>query len=188
MEFSDINHRPKLRVLKITIPAAATIQYCLYLVTGPMARYSCDLKFILKILVGNKMRSELKLDEPVNLRDLKVFYMVDFGSGLTQLPVESSIKNAIKGAVKHLTTTCGATLDEYKFWHFKDAITVCVSTVSNMRDVPNSLKIAKANLVVELIESICGLSKFSLNIMFFNCLRILCKYVVSDYVVKHEMW
>ncbi|XP_060526675.1 fatty-acid amide hydrolase 2-B-like isoform X2 [Cylas formicarius] len=179
---------PQVTSIKDHYPGCKDERYCLYLVTGPMARYSCDLKFIFKILVGNKMSSELKLDEPVNLRDLKVFYMVDFGSGLTQFPVESSIKNAIKEAATHLTTTCGATLDEYKFWHFKDAITVCVSTVINMRDVPNSLKLVKANLAVELIKSICGLSKFSLNILFFNCLRLMYKYVISDYVVKNEMW
>ncbi|XP_060526935.1 uncharacterized protein LOC132702366 [Cylas formicarius] len=183
-------HKPTPQILSIKghMPDCSDKRSSLYLVTGPIARYSCDLKFILKILVGNKMSSELKLDEPVNLRDLKVFYMVDFGSGLTQLPVESSIKNAINGAVKHLTTTCGATLDEYKFWHFKDSISVCFSTVSNMRDVPNSLKLAKANLAVEIMKSICGLSKFTINMMFFNCMRILYKYVVSDYVMENEMW
>ncbi|XP_060526924.1 fatty-acid amide hydrolase 2-A-like [Cylas formicarius] len=183
-------HKPTPQIASIIghVPFCVDERNSLYLVMGPMARYACDLRFMLRVMVGNKMSAELKLDEPVNLSDLNVFYMVDFGSGLTQLPVESSIKNAIKSATKHLTATCGAKLKEHKFRHFKDAITVCGSTISSMRQVPNSLKMANANLAVELIKSMCALSKFTLNMMFFNFLRIVYKYLVSDYMVKNEMW
>lgn len=44
-------------------------------VVGPMTRHAIDLLEIFKILVGPKNRIMLKLDEPVNIKKLKYYYI-----------------------------------------------------------------------------------------------------------------
>merc|ERR1719225_2305198 len=50
-----------------------------FLVTGPMSRFASDLLPMFKVLLKPDLTIDLKLDEPVDLKKLKVFYMVDDG-------------------------------------------------------------------------------------------------------------
>lgn len=50
---------------------------------GPMTRYACDLLPMLKIMAG-KNATRLKLDEPVDLSKIKIFYVEDLGDPLAK--------------------------------------------------------------------------------------------------------
>ena len=44
-----------------------------YLVTGPLSRFCCDLKPMLKVMMKPEKVNVLKLDDPVDLKKIKVF-------------------------------------------------------------------------------------------------------------------
>ena len=56
-------------------------------VTGPMCRYACDLLPLLNVLAKPEMLPPLRLDEPVNLKKLKIYYMTDNAGGYFETPV-----------------------------------------------------------------------------------------------------
>ncbi|KAI6241293.1 Amidase domain-containing protein [Aphelenchoides fujianensis] len=69
---------------------------------GPMVRFAGDLNVMLKVLVGPEIANELKLDERVNLRKLRVFYM----RGLTSFScssLDADGQNALQKAVKYFS-------------------------------------------------------------------------------------
>lgn len=48
-------------------------------VAGPMSRHAKDLLPLMKILIEPKQQNVLKLDEPVNVRKLKYYYIRESG-------------------------------------------------------------------------------------------------------------
>lgn len=85
---------------------------------GPMARYACDLAPMLRIMAGKNV-AKLRLDEPVDLSKLKVFYVEDIGDALASR-CNSDIIAGIRSAVGHLVqkhkiNAEKVTLDEFKY-------------------------------------------------------------------------
>lgn len=48
-------------------------------VAGPMSRHAKDLLPLMKVLIEPKQQNVLKLDEPVNVRKLKYYYIRESG-------------------------------------------------------------------------------------------------------------
>ncbi|XP_013399812.1 fatty-acid amide hydrolase 2 [Lingula anatina] len=80
-----------------------------YLVTGPMCRYACDLKPMLKILAGDK-GAKLKLDQEEDIRKLRYFTMEDDGGDMLVNSVDSEIRATQRELVKKLTESLGVTV------------------------------------------------------------------------------
>lgn len=72
------------------------------LVIGPMTRHAKDLLPIFKILVGPKMVKDLRLDEPVDVKRLKYYYIAQNGQWSCS-PVSCDLQVAMKKVVKHIT-------------------------------------------------------------------------------------
>lgn len=70
---------------------------------GPMTRYACDLIPMLKIMAGNKVE-RLRLDEPVDLKKLKVYFVDDLGDPLAA-KCSTEILEVFYKAVDHFVET-----------------------------------------------------------------------------------
>uniref|UniRef100_A0A1B0GQF6 Uncharacterized protein n=1 Tax=Phlebotomus papatasi TaxID=29031 RepID=A0A1B0GQF6_PHLPP len=85
-----------------------------FLGVGPMSRYATDLKPMLKIIAGDNA-SKLRLDEPVDLSRVKIFYQTDDGGGHLVTPVDPDIKAAMHKVVNHFQSTLKAKVQKVKF-------------------------------------------------------------------------
>jgi fatty acid amide hydrolase 2 len=77
------------------IPAAAGA-IDTFLVTGPLSRYASDLLPMLKVLLKPNIDRVLRLDEPVDLSKIKIYYMVDDGGFPLVSPVDKELVQAQK--------------------------------------------------------------------------------------------
>lgn len=74
-----------------------------YLGTGPMCKFATDLLPMMRVLA----RCDLKLDEKVNLRQLRVYYMEDDGGSPHISPVDAEIKQSMRKVVDYLAQAHG---------------------------------------------------------------------------------
>lgn len=70
------------------------------LAIGPMCRYAQDITLTLKIL-ANKNVDLLKLDQKVDISQIKIYYMEDDGGQYLISPVDPEIKDAIRRILKY---------------------------------------------------------------------------------------
>lgn len=63
-------------------------------VAGPMSRHARDLLPLLKVLADPRQAKELRLDEPVDVRRLKFYYMKESGEMKTT-PVSGELQSAM---------------------------------------------------------------------------------------------
>lgn len=73
---------------------------------GPICKKAEDLTPFLKVLIGANV-SMLKLDDPVNLENLKVFYQ-ECCNDLRVSEVNKSMRTTLKKAVKHFKSLTGS--------------------------------------------------------------------------------
>lgn len=79
--------------------------------TGPMCRYAEDLLPLLKVYAGAKA-VEVNLDQPVNVRNLKVYYMEDDGGSVLVSNVDSELKDAQRKVVEYLKNSLGLSVEK----------------------------------------------------------------------------
>lgn len=96
---------PGIVSLKGHFPFIDNAKFKEYLVIGPITRYAEDLNLLMKVLTA-KYNRDLYLDDPVDLKTLKVFYLEDFGPFATLVPPQKEIRKCIRRAVKHLKYCC----------------------------------------------------------------------------------
>jgi fatty acid amide hydrolase 2 len=96
-------HKPSHYVISNEgqFPAACTDQQKHMLSTGPMCRYAVDLKPMMKVLAEEKYLPTLKLDEPVDIKKLKIFYQENDGGALGVTPVDKDLQDALQKVVNH---------------------------------------------------------------------------------------
>ncbi|KAJ8921403.1 hypothetical protein NQ315_003019 [Exocentrus adspersus] len=176
-------HKPSARIVSIKghFPNCYDEKFKNSLVIGPMARYAKDLRLALKVLVGDKQATQLRLNEKVDLSNLNVFFMEDADSFL-EIRVQSEIKKAVREAVKHLKTHCGAKIKDHKFKDLKYANHVCVKEVVSIKDLPNPLKGEDdSNLAVEIIKALLGQSRYTPNLLLYLLINKIYEVFVSDH-------
>ncbi|KAG5681223.1 hypothetical protein PVAND_010677 [Polypedilum vanderplanki] len=69
--------------------------------TGPMCRFASDLKPMMKVLVEDEYVDKLKLDKPVDLKKLKVYYQENDGGGFLVSPVDKDLQQALTKVVNY---------------------------------------------------------------------------------------
>uniref|UniRef100_T1JI39 Amidase domain-containing protein n=1 Tax=Strigamia maritima TaxID=126957 RepID=T1JI39_STRMM len=85
-----------------------------YLVTGPICRYACDLLPITRILVEDKI-GLLKLNEKVDLKRLKVYYMENDGGFPIISRVQPEMRKAQRKVILYLERTYGIRAQKVHF-------------------------------------------------------------------------
>lgn len=56
--------------------------------TGPMCRYACDLKPMLKVMAIREKLPALRLDEPIDVKKLKIYYQESDLGGHLVSPID----------------------------------------------------------------------------------------------------
>ena len=133
-----------------------------FLGIGPMVRYAEDLKPVLRIIAGEKA-SLLKLDEPVDLKQVKFFYQENDTGGRLVSPVDSDIIQGIQRIVNHLKQKLDVPVEKIQLPEFRQSATIWFA---NMKDDSGygfqhqlgNMKYA-INPYTELLKWIVGASK-----------------------------
>ncbi|XP_076618982.1 fatty-acid amide hydrolase 2-A-like [Colletes latitarsis] len=96
-------HKPTPGIVPIRghFPMSKDPAFQRMLVLGPMARYAEDLHLVVKIL-SSKCEKPLHLDEPVDVKSLRVFYLENFNSFCGTKSTTSDIRRTIKEATRYL--------------------------------------------------------------------------------------
>lgn len=82
-------------------PAAFTPEQKHMLSTGPMCRHASDLVPMMKVLVEDEYVSKLRLDEPVDVKKLKVYYQENDCGGNLISPVDKDLQQALNKVVNY---------------------------------------------------------------------------------------
>lgn len=125
-------HKPSMNIVSNTgqFPIPFCDEQNSFLGIGPMCRYAVDLKPVLKIIAGDKARL-LRLDEPVDLDNIRYFYQVGDGGGLLVSPMDADQTEAMNKVVKHLDNTAVHKPKKLDIEEFKQSTAIWFA---NMRD------------------------------------------------------
>ncbi|GBM78281.1 Fatty-acid amide hydrolase 2 [Araneus ventricosus] len=74
-----------------------------YVAVGPMTRYATDLRLMLSAFIGKEATQQLNIFSPVDIRSIKVYYMLDDGGSPETSPVSQEIKDGIKKVINVLS-------------------------------------------------------------------------------------
>lgn len=91
--------------------------YATFLCYGPIARYASDLPIVLKAMSGGAA-DELRLDEPVDFRKVKIYYMEQIDNPLASF-VDQRIVNVMHKAIKHFKDEYGTQAEQININKFK---------------------------------------------------------------------
>ncbi|KRT80343.1 amidase, partial [Oryctes borbonicus] len=130
---------------------------------GPMSAHSEDLIPLLKILLDDNV-NKLRLDEEVNVKKIKIYYMTE-SSCLRASPIPSSMKKVILKCVDHFNSFSEAKPKEVNFEDVKYGLQLWMQMLTKEKD--NFLKQIKnndgeANAIVEVIRFFTMRSEFTL--------------------------
>ncbi len=81
-----------------------------FLTTGPLCRYADDLAAMFKVLAGPEKAKMLKLDQYVDVKKLKFYYMTDDGGNPIISPVHKDLREAQSKLVNRLQEKLGVSV------------------------------------------------------------------------------
>uniref|UniRef100_T1HYP4 Amidase domain-containing protein n=3 Tax=Rhodnius TaxID=13248 RepID=T1HYP4_RHOPR len=121
------------------IPTSKDPLWDYYFTIGPLARYAEDLPLMLRTMIPSRNHPEtLRLDEQVNLKNVKVFYMYGEGKeSVLQDEPNFQLKKALKTAVDILNNKYG-----------------CFTSKVDLKCFRNSLAFARLILQVKGVENV----------------------------------
>ncbi|XP_055597359.1 fatty-acid amide hydrolase 2 [Uranotaenia lowii] len=110
-------HKPSPHVVSNDgqYPIPVSSQHNMFLSIGPMCRYATDLKPMMKIITEPDVVGKLRLDDPVDLKQVKFFYQLNDGGGNLVSPVDIDIRDGIEKAMAHFRTTVKADVRKVYF-------------------------------------------------------------------------
>lgn len=126
-----------------------------FLGIGPMSRFACDLKPMLKIMAGTNA-IKLKLDEPVNLHTVKFYYQENDGGSYFVSPVEYDIRNSMDKVISHLQTALNAKPQRVKIPKLRKSIEIWLGNMKNDKMIGFDAQLAnlegRINPYLELLK------------------------------------
>ncbi|XP_071801466.1 fatty-acid amide hydrolase 2-like isoform X2 [Asterias amurensis] len=112
-------------------PTAGKERDCM-LGTGPMCRFAIDLEPMLRIMAGNYGLSKLKLDNPVDLRNLRYFSIGDDVRLNLVSALDPELKKAQEQVRTYLETSLGVTVQRIQLHRLKYSLDMWFSLMSNI--------------------------------------------------------
>jgi fatty acid amide hydrolase 2 len=85
-------------------PDTCTDEQRCMLSTGPMCRYASDLLPMMKLIAEEEYLPKLRLDEPVDVRKLKIYYQENDGGAFLVSKVDKDLQEAFRKVVNHFKT------------------------------------------------------------------------------------
>lgn len=143
-------------------PIPVSKEHLSFLGLGPMSRFACDLKPMLKIL-ADQNAEQLALDEPVNPANIKYFYQETDGGSYFVSPVDNDIRMAMDKVIRHLQNALNVKPQRVQLPKLKQSTSIWLA---NMKDenVPGfDSQLAnldgRINPYVEMLKWLVGMSK-----------------------------
>ncbi|KAG8175647.1 hypothetical protein JTE90_006845 [Oedothorax gibbosus] len=160
-------HKPSPEVVSNygTYPPSCEREFVPYLSLGPMCRYATDLAPMLSVLAG-KGAAMLHLELPVKLKELKVYYIEDFGNHVVCTKVENDMIKALYKVLHHFTNAYKVTPTKlnlpalrhaYPMW--AEAIRACRAPAFS--EELTERKGGKIDFRAELVKWLLGKSPFT---------------------------
>nr|CAD7439051.1 unnamed protein product [Timema bartmani] len=185
-------HKPTPGYVPITghFPNAPDPAFEKLLVVGPITRYSEDLRPMLKVMAGDSA-SKLRLDEKVDMSKLKVFFMDDAGDTLAAISVEREIKNLIHKAAKCLNNKYGVPVEPGNFKEMEESMEMSCAVYFTLEGIPHILRNdsnpkESANVYVELLKSLFGLSRYSSYALSFYLIQNLNAFMSKEKIPMYK--
>lgn len=132
---------------------------------GPMTRYAVDLLPMLKLmLTSDEAKSRMRLDEPVDMRTIKIFYCEDLNDPLSS-SCDKDILSALRAAVEHLSSKFNIQSSPIRFENFKYGLPLWSACGEGgqvySHEHPDGF--VQFNPWMELIKCLFGTSMYPLN-------------------------
>ncbi|XP_064116184.1 fatty-acid amide hydrolase 2-like isoform X1 [Macrobrachium nipponense] len=148
-----------------------------FLVTGPMSRYVQDLKPMLKVLAASNVHM-LKLDEKVDVRKLRYFYIEDDGGSALVTPVHPELRAAQRNVVLHLEKAYGIKAKKITLKKLKLGVPMYFAKLASVEEAHTfcqelALKKGSVNIWFELIKWIFRISHHTLPGLLLGVLEKL---------------
>lgn len=135
-----------------------------YLGVGPMSRFACDLKPMLKVMAGANA-SKLNLEEPVSLTSLRYFYQENDGGAQFVSPIDYDIRVALDKVIRHLQVAQKAKPQRVKIAKLKQSFDIWMANMKNEKAIGFDAQLAnlegRINPYVELGKWLIRQSKHS---------------------------
>ncbi|XP_065309380.1 fatty-acid amide hydrolase 2-like [Dermacentor albipictus] len=158
---------------------------------GPMARFAEDLPLMLNVLAGSAT-SGLRLNEQVNLKTLKLYYM-DTEESLYISRVTSEARQAVRRVTQYLSGAHGLEahrlhLPEMRFGMF---MWFNVVGIKEPRPVAEMFRPGGFTILVELFRHLVGGGRHTLAALAISSMAPLCRFLskqkAADYIVSFEI-
>ncbi|KAH8417755.1 hypothetical protein KR222_005323 [Zaprionus bogoriensis] len=143
-----------------------------YLVLGPMTRFATDLAELLRIMAGEQA-AQLRLDTPVPLQQLKVYYALGFPglNGCMHQGVDGDMQNCIRKALVHLKST-GLDVQQANLASFRNSLEIAVSGIARLGGMQYLMPQAGTGATLaQLLRSCCGQSDYTRDALIFELMR-----------------
>lgn len=139
-------------------PGPETELHNSFLSIGPMVRHAEDLKLLLGIISGENA-SELKLNEPVDIKKIKFYYQYSNEAPLTD-PVDPDIKMAMKKVIEYLNKQHQLDAEEKKMAILKKSQAIWFANMKSKKRFGELImeNDSVGNVLKEIVKNIFGLS------------------------------
>ncbi|XP_074038916.1 fatty-acid amide hydrolase 2-B isoform X2 [Leptinotarsa decemlineata] len=143
---------------------------------GPMSRYAPDLKLLLQVISFPHVRNRLRLDDPVNVRDLRVFFVEKIKTSVTS-SINDECLTALHDVVDALNEVCYVGCEEVDLPLLRYAPELSSIVLLDIDDVDNLFTGKGDGSVMELLRYMTFRSHSVITSILYGLLRKLSKHV-----------
>uniref|UniRef100_A0A0P4W2Q6 Amidase domain-containing protein n=2 Tax=Scylla olivacea TaxID=85551 RepID=A0A0P4W2Q6_SCYOL len=127
-----------------------------FLVTGPMCKYAQDLGPMLKVLSAGNSHL-LKLDQKVDIRNLRYFYIEDDGGSPMVTPIQTELREVQRKIVQHLEKAYGIKAKKITLKKLKASVLIYFAKLGSVEEAHTfceelALKKGSINVWMELVK------------------------------------
>ncbi|XP_054718113.1 fatty-acid amide hydrolase 2-like [Uloborus diversus] len=159
-------HKPTSEVVSNygTYPPSGERELVPYLCMGPLCRYATDLNPMMRVLAG-KNASLLRLEFPVVMKELKIYYIEDVGNHVMFSKVEADMVKAIHKVLHHFENAYKITPRKLELPALKSMYLIWASSISNCKAPTFSDELAERKghigFKTEFLQWLIGQSRFT---------------------------
>lgn len=160
-------HKPTggLISLQGLFPETTDEKLSFFLVVGLLTRYAKDLKLIMQVMCKNS--PELRLDQPIDVKTVKICYKTHFnGVERIDVGIDKCLRQAMANAVAYLEKI-GCQIQHKDDVDLSKIYVIGTAVLMSIKDTPNMLAIGKeaggkkANCHWEMFKTIFGMSQYT---------------------------
>ena len=147
-----------------------------YFAMGPMTRFACDLKPMLKIMAGENVLSKLpRLDDPVDFSKVTFFYMLDDEDPF-KTRVDPHIKDTILSIVSHFNSQYKSKMKQVVYTDFRHCTKMFLSSIQETAGEPmikliNSGNRGNLNPYTEFLKALLGFGDHTLHVTLYSLIE-----------------